>query len=106
PQAARACDPQPDAREGEAGLLGVAERPVVPTKPGNSGRGKGPWFKVNVRRGRQPGDWREPNTSKSGWEATGGVAHQSEERARLSVLRPVRQALPQGRAGPRLPALS
>ncbi len=42
PQAARACDPQPDAREGQAGLPGVAERLVVPLKPGNSGGGKGP----------------------------------------------------------------
>ena len=56
PQAARARDPQPDAREGPAGLLGVAERPVVPRKPDNAGRGKGPWFKVNARRGRQPGE--------------------------------------------------
>jgi hypothetical protein len=54
------------AREGKAGLLGVAERPVVPMKPGSSGRGKGPWFKVSVRRDGQPGDWREPITSTKG----------------------------------------
>ena len=35
-------DGQPDAREGQAGRLGVAERPVVPLKPGNAGGGKGP----------------------------------------------------------------
>ena len=35
-------DDQPDAREGQAGRLGVAERPVVPGKPGNAGGGKGP----------------------------------------------------------------
>src|SRR5262249_24828535 len=105
PQVARARDPQPAAREGKAGRRGAAERPVVPTKPGNAGRGKGPWFKVNVRRGRQPGDWREPNTSIQGWEAPGGVAHQSEERAQLSVVRLVRQAVPDGRLGIRLPAL-
>lgn len=34
-------------------------------KPGNSGGAKGPWFKANVRSHRQPGDWREPNTSVS-----------------------------------------
>jgi hypothetical protein len=39
---------QPATREGEAGLFGVAERPVVPSKPGNAGGGKGPWFKVNA----------------------------------------------------------
>ena len=42
PQAVRVRDPQPDAREGQAGPPGVAERPVVPLTPGNSGRGKGP----------------------------------------------------------------
>jgi hypothetical protein len=37
-------DLQPDAREGQAGLREVAERPVVVTKPGNAGGAKGPWF--------------------------------------------------------------
>src|SRR5690349_3609643 len=35
---------QPDAREGQAGSCGVADRLVVPTKPGNAGGGKGPDF--------------------------------------------------------------
>jgi hypothetical protein len=34
-------DDQPDAREGQAGRPGVAERFVVPLKPGNAGGGKG-----------------------------------------------------------------
>jgi hypothetical protein len=51
PQAMRVSGPQPDAREGQAGSPGVADRPEVPTKPGNSGRGKGPEFKTDVRRG-------------------------------------------------------
>ena len=42
---------QPDAREGQAGLPGVSERPIVPSKPVNAGGGKGPQFKVNVRGG-------------------------------------------------------
>jgi hypothetical protein len=88
-------DPQPDAREGLAGPLGVAERPVVPAKPGNAGGGKGPWFKVSVIRDRHPGDWHEPTTSDKGWEVTDGVAHQSEELAWLSVPRAVRQAVSQ-----------
>ncbi len=54
-------DGQPDAREGQAGRLGVAERPVIPTKLGNArgGKrgGKGPQFKTNARRGEGPGDW-------------------------------------------------
>ena len=75
PQAVGARDPQPDAREGQAGSPGVAEGPGVPMKPGNSGRGKGPQFKVNARSGRQPGDGREPITSSEGWEVADGVAH-------------------------------
>src|SRR5208282_2563724 len=93
PQAVRARDPQPDAREGQAGPPGVAERPVVPLTPGNSGRGKGPWFKANARSDRQPGDWHAPTTSSEGWEVADGVAHQSEELAGLPVLRPVRQGV-------------
>ena len=36
---------------------GVAERSVVPRKPGNAGGGKGPQFKTDARRGEGPGDW-------------------------------------------------
>ena len=50
-------DDQPDAREGQAGRPGVAERFVVPLKPGNAGGGKGPQFKTNAIRGEGPGDW-------------------------------------------------
>ena len=50
-------DGQPDAREGQAGRAGVAERPILPLKPGNSGGGKGPQFKTNARRRKGPGDW-------------------------------------------------
>ena len=49
-------DRQPDAREGQAGPFGVAERFVVPSKPRNGGGGKGPQFKVNVRSGQEPVD--------------------------------------------------
>jgi RNA-directed DNA polymerase len=51
----RVSGPQPEAREGQAGSPGVADRPAVPTKPGNSGRGKGPEFKTDVRRGMRAG---------------------------------------------------
>src|SRR5439155_13185039 len=50
-------DDQPDAREGQAGRPGVAERFVVPLKPGNAGGGKGPQFKTNAISGEGPGDW-------------------------------------------------
>ena len=43
-------DLQPDAREGQAGPHRVSERPIVPTKPGNSGGGKGPRFRADVGR--------------------------------------------------------
>jgi hypothetical protein len=43
---------QPEAREGQTGRLGVAERFVVPLKPGNSGGGtirrEGPWRLGNL----------------------------------------------------------
>ena len=35
---------QPDAREGQAGPFGESERPIVPSRPGNAGGGKGPHF--------------------------------------------------------------
>ena len=39
-------DGQPDAREGQAGPGRVTDGAVVPTTPGNAGRGKGPWLKA------------------------------------------------------------
>src|SRR5215470_12819170 len=48
---------QLEAREGQAGRFGVAERFVVPLKPGNAGGGKGPQFKTNAKRSEGPGDW-------------------------------------------------
>jgi hypothetical protein len=45
-------DLRPEAREGQAGPDRVAERPAVPLKPGNAGRGKGPQFKDNAARQR------------------------------------------------------
>src|SRR5215471_6635982 len=50
-------DDQPDAREGQAGRFGVAERFIVLMKPDNAGGGKGPQFKTNARRSEGPGDW-------------------------------------------------
>ena len=50
-------DDQPDAREGQAGRPGVAERFVVLRKPGNAGGGKGPQFKTDALRGEELGDW-------------------------------------------------
>jgi hypothetical protein len=52
---------QLEAREGQAGRLGVAERFVVPLKPGNSGGGKGSQFKTDAI--RRKGPWRLGNLS-------------------------------------------
>jgi hypothetical protein len=54
-------DDQPQAREGQAGRPGVAERFVVALKPGNSGGGKGPQFKTDAIRSEGP--WRLGNLS-------------------------------------------
>ena len=54
------------------GRAGVTEGPVVPSKPGNSGGGKGPQFRTQdakAAHGREMGD--EPNTSTQGQEAPG-----------------------------------
>ena len=50
-------DDQPEAREGQAGRPGVAERFVVPLKLGNAGGGKGPQFKTDATSGEGFGDW-------------------------------------------------
>src|SRR6202140_5785200 len=50
-------DDQPDAREGQAGRAGVAERFAVLLSPGNAGGGKGPQFKTDATSGEGFGDW-------------------------------------------------
>jgi hypothetical protein len=45
-------------RKRQAGLTGMAERLVVPMKPGNSGGGKEPQLKGNARSNDGPRDWR------------------------------------------------
>lgn len=53
---------QPAACEGQAGRDWVAERLVVPVKPGNAGGGKGPQFKGNARRS-EGGEIGQPSNS-------------------------------------------
>src|ERR1700730_2619779 len=86
-------DDQPDAREGQAGRAGVAERLAVPLKPGNAGGGKGPQFKTDATsgEGREIG---KPNNSETRSEAADSVTRESEGGSRLSVLRSVRQDQP------------
>ena len=98
-------DLQPDAREGQAGPAGVADRPVVPTKPGNAGGGKGPEFKIRRTKGHES---REIGVSLAPppkvQKLQDDVACQSEGIARLSLLPAVRQGVPTGHPGIRLPA--
>src|SRR5271166_1338988 len=68
---------QPDAREGHAGRCGVAERLVVPLKPGNAGGGKGPQFNLVVR-----------ETEFCGLRLAGYFRRRMRENSRNSVRRP------------------
>ena len=49
-------DDQLDAREGQAGRDGVAERFVLPLKPSSAGGGNGPQFNIDASSGEGPGD--------------------------------------------------
>ena len=70
-------DDQPDAREGQAGHLGVTERFAVPLKPDNAGGGKGPQFKTNARR-RKGQEIGQPINSRKCSETAEGVTRESE----------------------------
>ena len=72
-------DDQPDAREGQAGRRGVAERFVVPLKPGNAGGGKDLSSRrtQHVVRDLEIG---EPINSEECSETADGVARESEGR--------------------------
>src|SRR5712672_4573056 len=69
-------DDQLEAREGQAGRPGVAERFVVLMKPGNAGGGKGPQFKTDAIRSEGPGDWATYRLRKCS-ETAEGVARES-----------------------------
>jgi hypothetical protein len=64
-------------RESQAGPFGVAERRVVPRKPGNSGGGKGPQLEVNATSDeeREIGD--EPKNPGKWSEVADGVTRES-----------------------------
>jgi hypothetical protein len=92
-------DDQPDAREGQAGRTGVAERLVVPLKPGNAqreGRGLSSRPTQDVVRDREIG---QPSNSEKCSEAADGFTRESEGGSRLSLLCPVRQDQPRGHSG-------
>ena len=70
-------DGQPDAREGQAGRPGVAERPVIPLKPGNAGEGRGLSSRLtqDARKGLEIG---QPINSEQRSETADGVTRKSE----------------------------
>ena len=78
-------DRQPDAREGQAGLREMAERPVVAVKPGNAGGAKGPQFKDNAGNNKGPGHWRKP-TTRTRPGVVERVARDREERLAVTRL--------------------
>src|SRR6266852_7696851 len=77
---------QPDVREDEgdrrgslnAGSHRESERLVVPMKPGNAGRGKGPWFKAAQRVARVGTLVATPASPKQSSDATNGATTQRE----------------------------
>src|ERR1700690_1660639 len=83
------------------GAHGVAERLVVPLKPGNAGEGRGLSSKQtqDVVKDLEIG---RPINAKQRSETADGVARESEGRTRLSLLRPLRQDQPRGHSGARL----
>src|SRR5246500_1005330 len=86
-------DDQPDAREGQVGCLGVAERFAVPLKPGNAGGGKGPQFKTDATSGEGFGDWETYQLRKL-FRNCRRRCTRKRRQSWLSLLRPVRQDQP------------
>src|SRR6516164_2201946 len=83
---------QPDAREGQTGRIGVAERLVVPLKPGNAGGGKGPQFKTDARRGEDPEIGRPSNSEKFSETADGVTRERRREVLSESRMREIRMS--------------
>ena len=85
-------DDQPDAREGQAGRTGVAERLVVPRKLGNAGGGKGPQFKTDARRGEDPEIGRPSNSEKCSATADSVTRERRREVLSESRMREIRKS--------------
>ena len=60
-------------REEKTGLHGMAERPVLPRKPGNAGGGKGPWFKGDAGRSEGEETGVSLRTPESVWKLQGAL---------------------------------
>jgi hypothetical protein len=61
-------------RERQAGPYGVAERPVLPMKPGNADGGKGPQLKGNATSDKERGIDDESSNPRKRSEVADGVA--------------------------------
>ena len=64
-------------RESQAGPFGVAERFVVPKKPGNAGGGKGPQLEVNAASDEEMEIGDEPSNPGKWSEVADGVTRES-----------------------------
>jgi hypothetical protein len=71
-------DDQPDAREGEAGRSWVAERFVVPMKPGNAGGREGTSVQDETQDVVRDLEIGQPINSGQCSETADGVARESE----------------------------
>jgi hypothetical protein len=71
---------QAEAREGETGLRGMAERPVLPRKPGKAGGGKGPWFKDDAGRSEGEEIGVSLRTSERVWKLQGHCMPERREK--------------------------
>src|SRR5438477_11911519 len=80
--AVRVSHPQPAAREGQAGPGRKSDRPIVPTKPGNAGGGKGSWLETtsNIARGRDIDDYSRLEARQCSRAITGDTGRREEPR--------------------------
>ena len=83
---------QPELREEQAGPRGVADRLVVPLRPGNSGGGKGPDFWRVTGRDQESGDWLCLSTPLSDSAVTEGTLFIREDIVALGVTTEIKAA--------------
>ena len=83
---------QPELREEQAGPRGVADRLVVPLRPGNSGGGKEPDFWRVTGRDQESGDWHCLSTPLSDSAVTEGTLFIREDSVALGVTTKIKAA--------------
>ena len=90
-------------RESQAGPFGVAERFVVPMKPGNGGGGKGPQLEVNAIEATKEGRLvMSLTTPESIQKLPTALPAKAKESPDFRFYARVRQGVPEGHSGVRL----